>query len=249
MSLSRPVLRTNKLGHVRSWLWTIPASVLTTAVLITAAVGAVLVAPGGRRQQWFQHTWGAAVLGIVGARVKVVGAEKIAASANYVVAANHGSLMDICVLFGWLPMPFKFLAKRELLNVPFIGWYLRRDGHLTVDRKSLRSSIESTNECARLIREKRLTVLIFPEGTRSPDGELQRFRDGAAFLAIQSGVPVLPVGIVGAYDVLPARSSWFMPGEIELRFGDPISVDGLTARDRARLTARLEQAVRGLLAQ
>lgn len=249
MSLSRAPLRTNKLGHLRSWLWTIPVATLTTAVLITAAVIVALVAPGGRRQQWFQHKWGAAVLWIVGARVKVVGVERIEPGANYVVAANHGSLMDISVLFGWLPMPFKFLAKRELLNVPFIGWYLRRDGHLTVDRKSLRSSVESTNECARLIREKRLSVLIFPEGTRSPDGELQRFRDGAAFLAIQSGVPVLPVGIVGAYDVLPTRSSWFMPGEIELRFGDPIPVEGLTARDRAGLTARLEQAVRGLLEQ
>lgn len=222
---------------------------LTTAVLITAAVIVALVAPGSRRQQWFQHRWGAAVLAVVGAKVTVVGAEKIDPAANYVVASNHGSLMDISVLFGWLPVPFKFLAKRELLKVPFIGWYLNRDGHLTVDRKSLRSSIESTNECARLIREKRLSVLIFPEGTRSPDGELQRFRDGAAFLAIQSGVPLLPVGIVGAYDILPARSSWFMPGEIELRFGDPISVEGLTSRDRAVLTARLEQAVRDLLDQ
>ncbi len=222
---------------------------LTTAVLITAAVIVALIAPGGRRQQWFQHRWGAAVLKVVGAKVRVVGAQRIDPAANYVIGANHGSLMDISVLFGWLPMPFKFLAKRELLNVPFIGWYLRRDGHLTVDRKSLRSSIESTNECARLIREKRLSVLIFPEGTRSPDGKLQSFRDGAAYLAIQSGVPLLPVGIVGAYDVLPARSSWFMPGEIELRFGDPLPVEGLTARDRAALTARLEHAVRELVEQ
>ena len=146
MTLSHPQLRTNRLSQVRSWLWTIPVAMLTTAVLISAAVGAVLVAPGGRRQQWFQHKWGAAVLGIVGARVKVRGVERIDVAANYVVAANHASLMDIAVLFGWLPMPFKFLAKRELLNVPFIGWYLRRDGHLTVDRKSLRSSIESTNQ-------------------------------------------------------------------------------------------------------
>ncbi len=197
MSLPRSPLRTNKLSHLRSWLWTIPVAMLTTAVLITAAVIVALVAPGGRRQQWFQHKWGAAVLRIVGAKVRVVGAERVERGANYVIAANHGSLMDISLLFGWLPMPFKFLAKRELLNVPFIGWYLRRDGHLTVDRKSLRSSVESTNECARLIREKRLSVLIFPEGTRSPDGKLQRFRDGAAFLAIQSGVPVLPVGYRG----------------------------------------------------
>ena len=94
-------------------------AMLTTGVLITAAVIVALVAPGGRRQQWFQHKWGAAVLGIVGARVTVQGVEKIDPAANYVLASNHASLMDTCVLFGWLPMPFKFLAKRELLNVPF----------------------------------------------------------------------------------------------------------------------------------
>jgi 1-acyl-sn-glycerol-3-phosphate acyltransferase len=220
---------------------------LTTAVLITGAVLVSILAPSERRRLWFWHNWGAAVLGIAGARVRVLGLERFDANSNYVVVSNHSSLMDIAVLMGWLPVPFKFLAKRELLKVPFIGWYLRHDGHLTVDRKSLRSSIESTNECARLIREKHLSVLIFPEGTRSSDGRLQRFRDGAAYLAIASGVPVLPVGIVGAFDVLPARSSWFMPADIELRLGHPVAVDGLTSRDRPALTTRLEQDVRALL--
>ena len=239
--------RTSKLSHLRSWLWTIPVAMLITAVGITFAVLVSLLAPGDRRQLWFWHHWGATVLGIARARVRVVGLERFDSTSNYVVVSNHSSLMDIAVLMGWMPVQFKFLAKRELLKVPFIGWYLRRDGHLTVDRKSLRSAIASTNECARLIREKRLSVLIFPEGTRSPDGRLQRFHDGAAYLAIQSGVPVLPVAIVGAFDVLPARSSWFMPADIELRLGQPVPVAGLTARDRPALTARLEQEVRRLL--
>jgi 1-acyl-sn-glycerol-3-phosphate acyltransferase len=240
--------RTSKLSHLRSLLWTIPAAMLATAVMITGYVVVSLLTRGDKYQPWFCRQWAAAVFGIAGAHVRIEGGERLDPSSNYVVVANHSSLLDIPVLMGWLPFRFRFLAKRELLKVPFIGWYLRHDGHLTVDRKSLRSSIESTNECARLIREKHLSVLIFPEGTRSPDGHLQRFRDGAAYLAIQSGVPLLPVGIVGTRDVLPARSSWFMPADIELRLGHPVPIDGLTARDRPALTARLEQDVRNLLA-
>ena len=241
--------RTSKLSQLRSWLWTIPVAMLATAVMITGYVVVSLLTRGDRYQPWFSHKWAAAVFRIAGARVRIIGVERLDPGSNYVIVANHSSLLDIPVLMGWLPFRFRFLAKRELLKVPFIGWYLRHDGHLTVDRKSLRSSIESTNECARLIREKHLSVLIFPEGTRSSAGQLQRFHDGAAYLAIQSGVGLLPVGIVGTHDVLPARSSWFMPADIELRLGRPLAVDGFTAKDRPALTARLEQDVRNLLAQ
>jgi 1-acyl-sn-glycerol-3-phosphate acyltransferase len=220
---------------------------LATAVWITGYIVVAVLTGSDRFQPWFRRHWARTVFGIIGARVRVKGLERLDPGANYVIVSNHSSLMDIPVLMGWLPIRFRFLAKRELLKVPFIGWFLRHDGHLTVDRKSLRSSIESTNECARLIREKRLSVLIFPEGTRSADGRLQRFHDGAAYLAIQSGVPLLPVGIVGAFDVLPARSSWFMPADIELRTGQPVPAEGLSSRDRPALTARLEQEVRQLL--
>ena len=246
-TLRRARPRTSSLSHVRSLLWTIPVATLATAVWITSYVVVSVLTGGDRCQPWFRRHWAGAVFRIIGVRVRVVGLERLEPGANYVVVSNHSSLMDIPALMGWLPIRFRFLAKRELLNVPFIGWFLRHDGHLTVDRQSLRSSIASTNECARLIREQRLSVLIFPEGTRSPDGGLQRFRDGAAYLAIAAGVPVLPVGVVGAFDVLPARSSWFMPADIELRVGQPVAVEGLTAKDRPALTTRLEEDVRRLL--
>ena len=186
------------------------------------------------------------VLGIVGARVRVIGAERLDPAGNYVVASNHLSLMDTPLLLGWLPVPFKFLAKRELLKVPFIGWYLNRAGHLTVDRGSIRSSLTSMNECARIIRERHLSVLIFPEGTRGL-GELQPFKDGAAYLAIQSGVPLAPVAIRGTERVLAAKSSHFRSGNVELVIGDPLPVARLTLKDRGALTAELEQRVRALL--
>ena len=217
---------------------------LFTALMIAGYFALVAIRPRSRYRMWFRNNYGLGVLRIVGGgRLCVTGLEHIASGENYVVVSNHASLMDIPAAAGALPLDFKFLAKRELLKVPFIGWYLHRDGHPTLDRRSLRSSIESTNECARLIREKRLSVLIFPEGTRSPDGRLQRFHDGAAYLAIQAGVPLLPVAIVGTSKLLPARSSCFTPAALELRIGVPISVEGLTARDRSTLTASLEQAV------
>jgi 1-acyl-sn-glycerol-3-phosphate acyltransferase len=217
-----------------------------TAVLIFNAIATMLVYRGAAYHQRLRQHWSGLVLRFVGGHIRTVGQEHVVPGANYVVAANHASLMDIPAMLGAMPLEFKFLAKRELLKVPFIGWYLRSDGHLTVDRHSLRSSIESTTECARLIRERHLSVLIFPEGTRSDDGQLQRFRDGAAFLAIQAGVPLLPVAIVGTDILLPARSSCFTTTNIEVRIGEPIPVEGLTPRNRAALTAQLEAAVRQL---
>lgn len=233
-------------GHLRSLLFTIPLAMGTTAVMITIAVVSSLFSRSKRWQEYLYRKWAAMVLGIVGARVRVTGAERLDPGGNYVVASNHLSLMDTPLLLGWLPVPFKFLAKRELLKVPFIGWYLNRAGHLTVDRGSIRSSLTSMNECARIIRERRLSVLIFPEGTRGL-GELQPFKDGAAYLAIQSGVPLAPVAIRGTERVLSAKSSHFRPGDVELVIGDPILVEGLTLKDRGALTAQLEQSVRELL--
>jgi 1-acyl-sn-glycerol-3-phosphate acyltransferase len=237
----------SRLGHLRSWLFTIPLASLVTAVMITVAAGTSAVAPAGRWQRFLYRAWGRMVLGIAGARVRVRGAENLSPGQNYVFGANHLSLMDIPLMFMGLPVDFKFLAKRELLKAPFIGWYLRRAGHLTVDRASLRSSIESTNEAARLIGERRLSVLIFAEGTRSATGELQPFKEGAAWLAIQSKTPLAPVAIVGTDQLLPAKSSYFMPADVELRIGEPIAVEGLTLKDRAALTARLRERVEELL--
>jgi 1-acyl-sn-glycerol-3-phosphate acyltransferase len=235
-------------GHIRSWLWTIPASFALTALCVMNAVACMLVVRKPGHQQKLRSHWGRAVLRLVGGRMRrVSGAVHVRPGSNYVVAANHASLMDIPALFGYLPLEIKFLAKIELLKVPFIGWYLRRDHHLTVDRHNLRSSIQSTNACARRIQAEYLNVLIFPEGSRSLDGRLQRFRDGAAFLALQSGVPVLPVAVVGTHRLLPARSSCFTPSELELRIGPPIATAHRPAGQRGALTAEIEAAVQRLL--
>lgn len=218
-----------------------------TGLLITIAVVTSIAAPSGKWQQFLYRLWALIVLRICGIpSVRVTGAEHLAPGANYVFVSNHLSLMDTPVLLRHLPAPFKFLAKKELLKVPFIGWYLRRAGHLTVDRGSIRSSLQSMNLCAATIRDRRLSVLIFAEGTRGT-GELQPFKEGAAYLAIQSGVPAAPIAIVGTNLILPARSSVFGSGEVELRIGEPVSPEGYTLKDRAAFTLLLEERVRALL--
>lgn len=236
------------IGKLRSWVFTIPLEWAVTAVMISIAVVTSVVAPAGRWQRFLYRLWSRMVLGIAGARVRVHHAERLDPNANYVVAANHLSLMDTPLMLWSLPLEFKFLAKRELLKTPFIGWYLKRGGHLTVDRGSLRSSLESMNECARLIRERKLSVLIFPEGTRGL-GELQPFKDGAAYLAIQSGVAAVPVAIHGTEDVLAAKHSEFRAADVDVIIGEPIPVDGMTLKDRGRLTADLHARVSQMLAE
>lgn len=235
-------------GYLRSWLWTIPAASAVTAVLITVAIATSPFAPAGPWQERLYRLWARAVLFLFGARVRVRGAERLNPRGHYVFVSNHLSLADTPVMFHALPAPFKFLAKRELLRVPFIGWYLRRAGHLTVDRRSVRSSIESLNEAARLIREHSLSVLIFAEGRRSPDGTLQPFKDGAAWLAIESGAEAVPAAILGTDRVLPARDSCILPGDVEVRIGEPLSPAGFTLRERGEFTRMLEERVRALLA-
>ncbi len=218
-----------------------------TGVLITIAIVTSPIAPAGRWQEFLYRRWGAIVLRICGIRgVRVSGAELLSPGANYVFVSNHLSLMDTPVLLRHLPLPFKFLAKKELLKVPFIGWYLRRAGHLTVDRGSIRSSLKSMNECAATIRDRRLSVLIFAEGTRG-GGELQAFKEGAAYLSIQSGVPAAPLAIVGTNRILPARSSIFGRGTVELRIGEPVLPTGYSLKERAAFTTVLEAKVRALL--
>jgi 1-acyl-sn-glycerol-3-phosphate acyltransferase len=234
------------LGHLRSLLFTIPVAMAATAIMITFAVVTSLFIPSPDWQQRLYRAWGRIVFFIVGIRYRVRGTENLDPDGNYVVVSNHLSLMDTPLLMQALPIPFKFLAKRELLKVPFIGWYLQRAGHLTVSRGNLRSSIESMNECARLVRDRHLSVLIFAEGTRGT-GELQPFKDGAAYLSIQSGVPAAPIAIVGTEKILPSKSSYFRSGEVELRIGKPIAVDGLTLKQRGELTASLQQRVQDLL--
>ncbi|MEM1126856.1 MAG: lysophospholipid acyltransferase family protein [Bacteroidota bacterium] len=159
----------------------------------------------------------------------------------YVVVSNHQSLADIPVV-SRLPWEMKWVGKVELFETPWTGWMMKLAGDIAVDRGDRASGAKALIAAKRYL-EQRCSVIFFAEGTRSKDGRLNAFNDGAFRLAIKAGVPILPVVLDGTSDALPKHSWRFTPGEIRLTVLPPVSTDGLKAKD----TAALREQVRGLM--
>jgi 1-acyl-sn-glycerol-3-phosphate acyltransferase len=181
-----------------------------------------------------------------GIRLRVEGLEHLTRDGVYVYAVNHESTIDPPVLAAALPPPVRFIAKQELFDSPILGGYLRRGRHVPVRRDDARSAVKSLTEAARCIREEQASVLVFAEGTRSD--ELRAFKGGAAHLAIQCAVPVVPVAVVGAAEVLPKGSMLVRPGPLRVVVGRPIETSAMTRADRDDLTALLFDRVSMLIA-
>ncbi len=208
---------------------------LATSVMGTISLVTSLFDASGRAQHGVARLWARMLLGIPGIRVRVEGLERIKPDASYVFAANHLSYMDTPLVIAHIPSQFRFLAKKSLFVVPFIGYHLKRAGHIPVPRGNARASLKTMTEAARIVRERGVSVLVFPEGGRSP-GPMEDFKEGAAYIAIKAGVPIVPVGIAGTREVLPMDSLLVRGGEVRLRIGEPIATDGLNIHDRAQLT-------------
>jgi 1-acyl-sn-glycerol-3-phosphate acyltransferase len=175
-------------------------------------------------------------------KVKVEGLEHIDPKASYVFTSNHLSYMDTPVVLANIPAQFLFLAKEELFRIPFMGWHLKRAGHVPVPLENPRAALRTLGHAAELLKAGRSTF-IFPEGGRSATGVLDSFNDGAAFLAIRAQVPMVPVALIGTREVLPMHSLTFHRGPVKLRIGSPIPTEGLTTRQRVELTATLRQKI------
>ncbi len=174
--------------------------------------------------------------------VTLAGADRLPQPVTAVYAANHLSYMDTPVLFAKLPFQFRILAKSGLWKVPFIGWHLHRSGQVPVDQSSARSSIVSLNGGVAALKAG-LPLVIFPEGGRSASGETQAFLSGGAFMAIRAQVPLVPVTVVGTYQLLPIHSYHLRPRPLAVILGEPISTVGLTTRDADSLTRRVHDTI------
>ncbi len=220
-----------------------PLIIVSTAIMGSISLVVALWDTNGNAQLKVARVWARMVLFIAGARVKTVGLEKIQGNVSYVIVSNHVSYMDTPVLLAHLPVNFRFMAKQELFKVPFIGPHLTKAGHISVPLDDWRAALKVLGSVGVVLVEKGQSVLMFPEGGRSLDGELQEFKDGAAYLAIKGKVKLLPVCIIGIHEVLPMHSGHMRPGKVTLRIGEPIDVNGLKTSDRAELTERLKNTI------
>ena len=234
------------MSYLRSVLFSTPLIFLSTMVMGALSLLASFFDPTGYTQHRIARVWAKMLLAVSFIRVRAEGLEKLDPHGSYVFVANHASFMDIPAILSRLPNQFRFFAKKGLFKIPFLGTHLRRAGHLPVDQSSPRASLKSMSTGARLIAERGISVLLFPEGGRAPDG-LREFRDGAAYIAIKAGVPVVPLAIVGMRPLLPMGSIHIRRGHVLLRAGDPIPTAGLKPSDHTELTLRLYREVSRLL--
>ena len=163
-----------------------------------------------------------------------------------VYAANHTSYMDTPVVFSALPFQFRILAKKELWSMPFIGWYLNRSGQIPIDTENARATLSSLSAGVKALRPG-MPLFVFPEGSRTPNGDLQAFLAGAAFLAIRAQVPLVPIALSGVYDLLPIHTHHFYPGDLVLTAGEPIDTTGMTLRQADELTTRVRSEIAEML--
>jgi 1-acyl-sn-glycerol-3-phosphate acyltransferase len=204
--------------------------------------------PAPARQLLVARAWARSLLWIAGVKVEIEGLEHIRPGGSYVFVANHVSYMDTPVVLGNIPEQFLFLAKSELFKIPFLGTHLRTAGHVSVPLDDVRGTLKTLGQAAAQIREGRST-LIFPEGGRSETGELQEFKDGAAFIAIRAQVPLVPMALIGMRDILPMHTLRFHRGRIKVRIGKPIPTEGMTIKRREELTAEARAKIVEMLAR
>ncbi len=230
----------------RSVLFIAPAIVVSTAFW---GFLSLLISPfdhGGRRQSVMARLWAKTLLAVSGTRVTVTGGENLAPGGHYIFVSNHRSYMDTPVVLASIPAEFRFMAKDGLFKIPLMGGHLRRAGHIPVPLDSPREAIRSMTEAGRIVRENRISILVFPEGGRTT-GQMDRFREGAAFIAINAGVPVVPIGLSGTFELLPMHSVHVRPQQVTVAIGQPIDTQSLHIRQRDELTARLQTEVAKLI--
>ena len=218
----RPTL----LNYVHSAI-AIPLIYLYTIVMASISLLLSLYDPAGRKQHWCARTWCQMIARTAGVRVRVHGAQHIQPGASYVFLSTHQSYMDIPAMLGYLPAQLRIAAKKVLFRIPFMGWHLTRAGHIPIDRSSTEKAVGSMQKAASYLKQG-ICAFVFPEGTRSRDGYLHKFKKGGFKLAIQAGVPIIPITIVGSRQVLPPDEIIFRPGPIEMYVDAPIPTAGLT---------------------
>jgi 1-acyl-sn-glycerol-3-phosphate acyltransferase len=229
-------------GHwFRTVFYLIPAIALYTIAFGAMSIASSFFEKRGYFAHWCARTWSRWILGTTGVRVDVSGLEQLDPRGTYVFVANHQSIYDIPILFWSLPHQLRIIAKESLGNVPVIGWHLQRTGHMLVDRsKPDRARIFGW--AARLTKNG-LSLILFPEGTRSIDGRVGKFKAGTFFLALDANLRVVPLSIVGSRHVMLKGRLTAYPGRVKLLVHPPIDTTGMSSKDARQFAERVRQII------
>ncbi len=223
------------------------ALVVFTILFSILAFTVSLVDRQGNGAHQIARIWAKTLLFFSGVRIHLQGnIHELARHTPCIFMANHQSAFDIFVLLAGLPVSFRWLAKEELFKIPIFGPAMRRAGYISINRDNPRDAVRSLNEAAKKIQEG-VSVVVFPEGTRSKDGHLLPFKSGGFVLAIKSQVPIIPTALIGTFEVKPVGSFWIYPKPVTIRIGSPIPTSGFKTKEKEILKRKVFQALSSLL--
>jgi 1-acyl-sn-glycerol-3-phosphate acyltransferase len=221
-------------------LWVVVSIILYgVACILLSLVSKPLARNVGR--SWCRH-----LLAIAGVKVEARGLDKLDPHSKYVIVSNHSSAFDIWVLMATLPFHLTFIAKKELFYIPIFGWGMWALGHVPVDRGSAKRARTSITVAVERLRKEKISLTLFPEGTRSPDGSVREFKPAAFTLAVEAQVPVVPVLCYGTHRILPKKDWRIQPGKVILAVADPIFYNTNAPLDKKALSQATRSAILAL---
>ncbi|GAB1415118.1 lysophospholipid acyltransferase family protein [Paludibacter sp.] len=208
------------------YLIALPIIILFT--IITAILTIVLypIFPNSSIANSPAKLWSKSICFLLFIRIKLIGTEKFDSNKSYIFAANHQSAFDIFALYGWLPNIFKWIMKAELKKIPFVGAACEVAGHVFIDRSNPIAAKKSIEKAEKQLSNG-VSVVIFPEGTRTKSGKMSKFKKGAFRIAADLSLPIVPVTIRGSFERMPRNSFYVKPGTIEMIFHDPVDTSSI----------------------
>lgn len=216
--------------------------VAITGFMSLCAIIFSYVSPGENKIHKIANLWAKILLLIATTKVDVIGGQNILTRGPQIFMANHASDFDILIVLAHIPGQFRWIAKKELFRIPLFGKAMRNAGYIEIDRQHHERALKSIDEAARKIKEGK-SVMTFPEGTRSRDGKIKPFKQGMFYLSLKSGVPIVPISIIGAAEIMPKRSLRVNAGQITMVIDKPIDVRGYTIETRDALIEHVHEVI------
>ena len=225
-------------------LFLVTVGIAITAFMSGCAVAFGFITSDENMAHRVGNIWAKMLLAIANTKVEIIGAENVLIGKPQIFMANHQSDFDVLIVLAHLPGQFRWIVKKELFQIPIFGRAMQSAGYIEIDREDREKAIMSIDKAAMKIREGK-SVMSFPEGTRSKDGKIKPFKHGMFYLAIKSGVPIVPISIIGAGEIMPKRSLHIKPGRITLVIDKPIDVSGYSIENRQELIDKVQNVIAG----